>query len=105
MTKLVREYVQIQDHATLDKLIDTLISIRDNLPAHSRDAEIRMRGDDIFGRHLSVSFLREQTAEEAECDARYADAYEESRRRQLAEVQAELAALETARAGPLSIAA
>lgn len=105
MSKLVREFVQIQDHSALDKLIETLISVRDALPADGGEAEIRMRGDDIFGRHLSISYLRPQTAEEAECDGRYADAYEAARRRQLAELEAELAALDAARSGPLSIAA
>lgn len=105
MTKLVREFVKVQDHSTLDRLIETLISVRDGLPAQSQDAEIRLQGDDIFGRHLSISYLREQTAEEAECDARYADAYEATRRRQLEELQAELAALEASKVSPLSIAA
>jgi len=64
-----------------------------------------MRGDDIFGRHLSISYLRPQTAEEAECDARYADAYEATRRQQLAELQAEIDAIDAARRESLSIAA
>jgi hypothetical protein len=34
---------------------------------------MRLRGDDIFGRKLSISYLRDQTREEAECEARYAD--------------------------------
>lgn len=104
MTKLVREVVEVKDHSSLDQLIETLVSVRDALPDAGGEAEVRLRGDDVFGRHLAISFLRPQTAEEAACDARYADAYEASRRRQLAELQAELAA-HAASAAQLSIAA
>ena len=38
-----------------------------------------MKGDDIFGRLLSICYFRPQTPEEAECDARYAEAYLQSR--------------------------
>jgi hypothetical protein len=44
----------------------------------------------VFGRHLSVSFYRPQTAEEAECDARYAEAWRQSRERELSRLQDEL---------------
>jgi hypothetical protein len=30
-----------------------------------------MRGDDVFGRHLAISFLRPLTAEEAAVEGRY----------------------------------
>jgi hypothetical protein len=73
MGKRVKDFVEIKDHSSLDALIERLIQVRDELPA-GNDAEVRMRGDDVFGRHLCVSFFRPQTAEEAECDARYADA-------------------------------
>ena len=36
------------------------------------EAEIRMRGDDVFGRHLCVGFRRPLTPEEADCEGRYA---------------------------------
>jgi hypothetical protein len=49
-----------------------------------------MRGDDVFGRQICISYFRAQTAEEAECDARYANAYKESRQRELDRLQAEL---------------
>lgn len=105
MSRLVREFIQIQDHSALDRLIETLISVRDALPSGGGEADIRMRGDDVFGRHLSISYLRPQTAEEAERDARYTDAYEATRRRQLTDLQAELDAFEAARNDRLSIAA
>ena len=73
MKRQIREYVEIDSHRPLDDVIAELIRIRDALPSGS-EVEIRMRGDDFFGRHLCVSFLRELTAEEAHCEARYAHA-------------------------------
>ena len=67
----VREYVEIADRSSLDAVIDSLVALRNKLPSDS-DPILRMQGDDVFGRRLSVSFLRPQTQEEAACDARYA---------------------------------
>ena len=89
MSRLVRDFIEIKDYGTLDELIERLTAVRDSLPAQS-EAEVKMKGDDIFGRQLSISFYRPQTREEAECDARYADAYRESRQRELSRLQEEL---------------
>ena len=72
MSRLIKDYVEIGDHVSLDALISRLMEIRDSLPA-SAEAQIRMRGDDIFGRHLCVAFLRPLSAEEAACEGRYCD--------------------------------
>ena len=80
MTRMVKDFIEVRDCTSLDALIESLVAVRDSL-ADPAQAEVRMRGDDIFGRQLSISFLRPQTAEEAECDARYADAYRQSRER------------------------
>jgi hypothetical protein len=71
MSRMIKDYVEIGDHASLDGLIARLTDIRDSLPP-AADAEIRMRGDDIFGRHLCVGFMRPLTADEAACEGRYA---------------------------------
>lgn len=89
MIRQVKDFVEIKDCVSLDALIEQLIELRDSLP-ETAQPEVRMRGDDVFGRHLCVSFFRPQTAEEAECDARYADAYRESRERELSRLQDEL---------------
>jgi hypothetical protein len=89
MVRLVKDFIEINDHASLDTLIETLTALRASLPAGA-DAELRMRGDDVFGRHLSVSFFREQTAEEVAAEARYSDAYRASREQELARLQNEL---------------
>ena len=72
MARRVKDFVHFSNHVSLDDLIGQLTELRDRLPADS-DAELVMRGDDVFGRHLAVSYFRDQTAEEAECDARYGD--------------------------------
>lgn len=89
MSKFVKEFVEIKDLTTLDELIDRLVELRGQLP-DSAEAEVRLRGDDVFGRQLCVSYMRAQTAEEADCDARYATAYRESRERELQRLQQEL---------------
>jgi hypothetical protein len=70
MNRMIKDYVEIGDHASLDSLIARLIEVRSSLPADV-ETEIRMRGDDIFGRHLCIGFLRPLTAEEAACEGRY----------------------------------
>jgi sensor domain CHASE-containing protein len=74
MTRMIRDYLDVEDKVSLDSLIDSLTALRDSLPAGAEDARVRMRGDDVFGRRLTISFLRPQTAEEAALDARYAGA-------------------------------
>ena len=70
MGRRVRDFIEISDYTSLDSLINTLVAIRDNLPAEA-EPELKLRGDDVFGRRLTISYLRELTVEEAECDARY----------------------------------
>jgi hypothetical protein len=89
MSRKVKEFVEIEDYSSLDSLIDELTALRDSLPAEAQP-EIRLQGCDVFGRKLSVAYFRPQTAEEAECDARYADAYRAARERELARLQEEL---------------
>lgn len=89
MNRRVKDFVEIKDHVSLDQLIEKLIAVRDSL-GDGAQAEVKLRGDDVFGRQLCVSYFREQTVEEAECDARYADAYRQSRERELSRLQQEL---------------
>lgn len=103
MTRLVRDYVEIRDQTNLDALIEKLIEVRDSLP-DSAEAEVKMRGDDVFGRQLSISFNRPQTAEEAECEARYASAYREAREREMAKLDEELGTGTRRRGGLKSVA-
>ena len=63
MSRRVKEFIEIEDHSSLEELIAKLIEVRNALPADS-EAELRLRGDDVFGRKLSISYFRDQTAEE-----------------------------------------
>ena len=89
MNRRVKEFIEIKDHSSLDELIARLVEVRDGLPEDA-EAELRLRGDDVFGRQLCVSYFRAQTAEEAECEARYAEAQREAKVQELSRLQQEL---------------
>jgi hypothetical protein len=89
MSRMVKDFIAINDCGSLDALIERLTEIRESLP-ESAQPQVRMQGDDVFGRKLSIAYLRPQTAEEAECDARYAEAYRASREEELTRLQDEL---------------
>jgi hypothetical protein len=71
MTRLVRDFFEVEDQVSLDQMIDLLSAVRDRLPEGAEQAKVRMSGDDVFGRRLVVSYLRPQTAEETARDSRY----------------------------------
>jgi hypothetical protein len=89
MSRRVKEFVEISDHQSLDELIGRLIEVRDQLPDDA-EAELRLRGDEVFGRRITISYFREQTAEEAELERRYADAQKEAKAKELERLQVEL---------------
>jgi hypothetical protein len=89
MTRRVKEFVDIGDHSSLDELIHKLTELRDSLPADS-DAELRLRGDDVFGRRVTISYLRDQTTEEAELERRYAEEQTAAKAKELERLQQEL---------------
>jgi hypothetical protein len=86
----VKDFIDISEYTSLDDLIRYLETIRDNLPAE-HEAELKIRGDDVFGRRLTITYFREQTADEAELEAKYSGEEEqdptiEQLRRKLDEV-------------------
>jgi hypothetical protein len=86
----VRDFIDISEYTSLDDLVRYLETIRDNLP-EGCEAELKIRGDEVFGRRLTITYLREQSAEEAELEAKYSaagedDATIEQLRRKLDEV-------------------
>ena len=89
MARRVKEFIDIEDHSSLEALISKLHEVRNALPEGS-EAELKLRGDDVFGRKLCISYFRDQTAEEAECEARYAGAHKEAAARELDRLQQEL---------------
>ena len=70
MPRRVKDFIDISEFTSLDDLIRYLETIRDNLP-EGHEAEMKIRGDEVFGKRLTITYFREQTAEEAELDAKY----------------------------------
>ena len=89
MSRRVKEFVDIKNHKSLDELIGRLTEVRASLPENC-DAELKLRGDDAFGHRLTITYFREQTAEEEEVERRYADAQREAKARELERLQSEL---------------
>jgi hypothetical protein len=89
MSRRVKEIVDIADHLPLDELIAKLAELQENLPEDA-EPELRLRGDDVFGHRMTISYLRHQTPEEVECEKRYAEAEKEAKARELERLQAEL---------------
>ena len=54
MSRRVKEFVEISDHQSLDDLIGQLTAVRDQLPENA-EAELRLRGDEVFGRRITVT--------------------------------------------------
>ena len=72
MPRRVKDFIDISEFTSLDDLIRYLEAVRDNLPS-DHQAELKIRGDEIFGRRLTITYFREQTAEEVELESRYSD--------------------------------
>jgi hypothetical protein len=89
MNRRIKEFVDIADHVSLDELIQKLSELRDQLPGGA-DAELRLRGDEVFGRRITITYFRPQTNEEAECERRYSEETREAKERELQRLQAEL---------------
>ena len=70
MPRRVKDFIDISEYTSLDDLIRYLETIRDNLPPDG-EAEMKIRGDEVFGRRLQITYFREQTADEAELEAKY----------------------------------
>ena len=89
MSRRIKEFVDVTDHVSIDDLIGKLTAIRDSLPEEA-DAELRLRGDEVFGHRITISYFRDQTDEEAEVERRYAEQAREAKERELERLQAEL---------------
>ena len=73
MPRRAKDFIEISDYTSLDALIRFLETIRDNLPEDC-EPELKMRGDDVFGRRLTITYFRELTADEEALDAKYGSA-------------------------------
>ena len=82
MPRRVKDFIDISEYTSLDDLIRYLETIRDNLPPEHQ-AEMKIRGDEVFGRRLTITYFREQTSDEVELENKYDlgdDGIEELRR-------------------------
>ena len=77
MPRRVKDFIDISEYTSLDDLIRYLETIRDNLPP-DHQAEMKIRGDDVFGRRLTITYFREQTPDEVELESKYAASDEDS---------------------------
>jgi hypothetical protein len=66
----VKDFIDISEYTSLDALIRYLEAIRDNLPA-DHQAELKIRGDETFGRRLTITYFREQTPDEVQIENKY----------------------------------
>ena len=71
MPRRVKDFIDISEYTSLDDLIRYLQTIRDNLPPEHQ-AELKIRGDEVFGRRLTITYFREQTPDEVELETKYA---------------------------------
>jgi len=78
----VKDFIDISEYTSLDDLIRYLETIRDNLPA-DHQAELKIRGDEVFGRRLTITYFREQTLAEVELESKYGDGEESATIEQL----------------------
>ena len=89
MNRRIKEFVEIADHVSLDELIEKLAEVRAGLPEEA-EAELRLRGDEVFGHRITVTYFRAQTEEEAETERRYAEQTRQAKEKELQRLQAEL---------------
>ena len=72
MARRVKDFIDVSEYTSLDDLIRYLETIRDNLPPEHQ-AELKIRGDEVFGRRLTITYFREQTPDEVELETKYGD--------------------------------
>ncbi len=99
MGRRVKDFVEISDYTSLDALINVLTAIRDSLPEDA-EPELKLSGDDVFGRRLTITYLRELTSEEAECETRYTGAVVSQGDAKIDELRARLDKVPFQREGP-----
>jgi len=78
----VKDFIDISEYTSLDDLIRYLEAVRDNLPPE-HEAELKIRGDEVFGRRLTITYFRELSPEEIELESKYAAGEDEATIEQL----------------------
>lgn len=68
----VKEFKDVSEYTTLDGLIEVLEELKRELPDDA-EPELKMRGDDVFGRKLTIQYYRPQTQQEIELEKKYTE--------------------------------
>ncbi len=79
---MVREFVELNGNTSIEDLIARLSAIKAEMPSDAGEELVRVRGDDVFGHHILVTYLRPETPEEVESGLRamrFASAWSECR--------------------------
>lgn len=79
---MVREFVEVSGNTSIEDLIARLTAIKAQMPSDAGEEQVRVRGDEVFGHHILVTYLRPETAEETETALRamrFASAWSECR--------------------------
>jgi len=63
MSRLVREIIDVRESSSLDVLLERLQQVRAQLP-NPEEALVRLRGDDFFGRLITITYSRPVTKDE-----------------------------------------
>ena len=89
MKRRIKEFIEIEEHDSLDELIAKLVEIRDTSRQDCR-GRAKAEGRRVFGRKITVSYFRDQTGKRRRFEERYAAAYKEAPEKELARLQQEL---------------
>ena len=76
MPRRVKDFIDISEYTSLEDLIRYLETIRDNLPPEHQ-AELKIRGDEVFGRRLTITYFRDQTPDEVALESKYSGGEDE----------------------------
>ncbi len=63
-SQIIREYIEIGEAGSLDALIQRLTQVKRAMPRGAGPEQVSLRGDDDFGRHILVTYLRPERPEE-----------------------------------------
>lgn len=67
---MVREFVELPGNTSIEDLMVRLCAIKAQMPPGAGDEQVRVRGDEFFGHHLQVTYVRPETPEEIEAGLR-----------------------------------
>ncbi len=61
---MIREYVEIGGCGSIEQLMSRLAEVKRSMPPGAGPEQVQLRGDDNFGRHILVTYLRPERPDE-----------------------------------------